>query len=190
MKTHAELEEGYKQVQTQLIAKYCVGCHGNLQAKDIAVDHYSNLDFLVKNEWVLPQNLERSKMYGAITRLEGYTPMPPIDKPQFYGTAEGERLNKILSDWIAKLPSDIDQSYKRAVIVDRRNIRAAPGTDAVICGQFQPKDIVYIDPRPASLVQAGSYSWNKVYLVPSHSRLFKDKCVQPTDGVYYIARDK
>jgi glucose/arabinose dehydrogenase len=190
VKTNAELEEGYKQVQTQLIANYCTGCHGNLQAQDIAVDHYSNLDFMVKNEWVVPKDLEHSKMFAGITRAEGAVPMPPIDKPQFYGTPEGERLSKILSDWIGKLPGDVEQSYKRTVIADRRNIRAAPGTDAVICGQFQPKDIVYIDPRPTAIVQAGGYAWNKVYLVPSHSRLFKDKCVQPEDGVFYIARDK
>ncbi len=190
IKTHSELEAGYKQVQTQIIAKHCTGCHGNLQSADLALDQYSNLDFLFKNQWIVGKNLEKSKMYGAIARLEGYTPMPPLDKTQFFGTPEGERLNKILAAWIEKLPEDPDKSYQRNVVSDRRNIRAGPSAKGVVCGQLQPKDIIYIDPRPESLVLAENYQWNKVYLVPGHSRLFAGKCAVPVDGVYFVSRDK
>ncbi|WP_413289615.1 PQQ-dependent sugar dehydrogenase [Bdellovibrio sp. HCB337] len=188
IRSNPGLDQGYRQVQTELIQKYCLGCHGNLQTTDIATDRFSNLDFLVKNEWIVPKNLEKSKAYGAIARLEGYTPMPPLDKPQFYGTPEGERLNKIVSQWLQSLPTDIEQSYARFTMSVKRNVRAQPGTSAKSCGQLMVGDIVYIDPRPATIVTNEGYKWNRVYLVPSHSRLFKDTCVAPEDGVYYIAR--
>lgn len=188
IKSNPALEQGYKQVQTELIQKYCLGCHGNVQADDVAKDRFSNLDFLVKNEWILPKNLERSKMYGAIARTEGYTPMPPVDKEQFYGTAEGERLNKIVSQWIQSLPTNVESTYSRVTISDKRNIRAQPGTAAKACGQFMAGDIAYMDPRSTSVVAANGYNWHRVYLVPSHSRLFKETCPAPEDGVYFIAR--
>jgi glucose/arabinose dehydrogenase len=188
IKANPVLDQGYKQVQTELIQKYCLGCHGNLEADDIAKDRFSNLDFLVKNEWILPNNLERSKMYGAIARVEGYTPMPPVDKPQFYGTPEGERLNKIVSQWIQSIPTDIESTYARFTMADKRNVRAAPGTTAKVCGQLMAGDIVYIDPRPSMIVNASNIKWSRVYLVPSHSRLFKGTCPAPEDGVYYVSR--
>lgn len=188
IKSNPALDQGYKQVQTELVQKYCLGCHGNVQSDDIAKDRFSTLDFLVKNEWILPKNLERSKMYGAITRTEGYTPMPPVDKPQLFGTPEGERLNKIVSQWIQSLPTDIEKSYSRFTMTDKRNIRAQPSTAAKTCGQLVAGDVVSIDPRPGMVVEANGYKWSRVYLVPSHSRLFKDTCVTPEDGVYYIAR--
>lgn len=182
------LDQGYRQIQSELIQKYCVGCHGNLQAADIANDRFSNLDFLVKNEWVVPKNLEKSKVYGAIARLEGYTPMPPLDKPQFFGTAEGERLKKIISGWLQSLPTDIEQSYARFTMAAKRNIRFQPSTAAKTCGQLLAGDLVSVDPRVNSVVINGGYKWSRVYLVPSHSRLFKEACPAPEDGVYYIAQ--
>jgi hypothetical protein len=182
------LNQGYRQVQTELIQKYCLGCHGNVQAQDIAQDRFSNLDFLVKNEWIVPKDLEHSKMYRAISRGEGYTPMPPADKPQFFGTAEGERLNKIVSQWVQLLPTDIEQSYSRFTLLDKRNVRAQPTTAGKACGQLMTGDIVYVDPRVSSVVEKDGYKWSKIYLVPSHSRLFKEACAAPEDGVYYIAR--
>jgi len=188
IKSNPVLDQGYKQIQTELIQKYCLGCHGNVESDDIAKDRFSNLDFLVKNEWIRPKNLERSKMYGAIARAEGYTPMPPMDKPQFYGTDEGARLNRIVSQWIQALPADVESTYKRVTISDKRNIRIQPGTSAKVCGQFIAGDIAYVDPRPTSEVTANNYKWSRIYLVPSHSRLFKGGCPTPEDGVYYIAR--
>ncbi|MBO9666271.1 MAG: PQQ-dependent sugar dehydrogenase [Bdellovibrio sp.] len=188
IKDSPDLDKAYRQVQSEVIQKNCMGCHGNLQAQDIATDRFSNLDFLVKNEWIVPKDLERSKLYGSIARLEGYTPMPPADKQQFYGTAEGERLNKIVSVWVNSLPTDVDKSYGRFTVTDKRNIRIQPTTSAKACGQFNPGDIVYIDPRANKVVNSDGYNWYRVYLVPSHSRLFQGVCPAPEDGVYYIAR--
>jgi glucose/arabinose dehydrogenase len=188
IKSNPSLERGYQQIQTQLITKNCVGCHGNVEIEDVAKDRFSNLDFLVKNEWFMPKNLERTKVYGAISHAEGYTPMPPIDKAQFYGTQEGERLNKIVANWVNSLPEDVDQSYARIKLKDKRNIRAQPAATAESCGQFVGGDVAYIDPRPKTVVTTGTIQWNKVYLIPGHSRLFKGKCAQPEDGVYYIAK--
>ncbi|MBS1969204.1 MAG: PQQ-dependent sugar dehydrogenase [Bdellovibrionales bacterium] len=188
IKANPALDQGYKQVQAELVQKYCLGCHGNLEADDIAKDRFSNLDFLVKNEWIQPKNLEHSKMYGAIARVEGYTPMPPVDKPQFYGTSEGERLNKIVSQWIQSMPTDVESTYARFTMADKRNVRAAAGTSAKVCGQLMAGDIVYIDPRPSTIVTANNIKWSRVYLVPSHSRLFKDACPAPEDGVYFVSR--
>jgi len=182
------LEQGYQQVQKELIQKYCMGCHGNLEADDIAKDRFSNLDFLVKNEWVVPQDLEHSKMYGAIARSEGYTPMPPADKPQFYGTPEGQRLNKIVSDWLNAIPTEVEKTYSAFTMSDKRNVRAKPGTDGKVCGQVQAGDVVFIDPRPATVITANNIKWSRIYLVPSHSRLIKQACAAPEDGVYYIAK--
>lgn len=188
IKSKPELDYGYRLVQTELIQKNCLGCHGNIESQDIAQDRFSNLDFLVKNEWISPRNLEKSKLFGSIARSEGYTPMPPADKEQFYGTPEGERLNKIVSEWVNALPMDIEKSYARFTVQDKRNIRIQPSTSAKACGQFSAGDIVYIDPRPSMEVTSDGYKWSRVYLIPSHSRLYKQTCVAPEDGVYYIAR--
>jgi len=182
------LEEGYRQVNSELIQKYCVGCHGNLQSIDIAEDRFSTLDFLVKNEWIHPKNLASSKLYGAITRSEGLTPMPPLDKPQFYGTPEGERLNKIVTQWINALPADVEQSYARFTISEKRNVRQQPSISAKACGQLLVGDVVSMDPRPSSIVTSDGYKWSRVYLVPGHSRIFKGVCPNAEDGVYYIAK--
>lgn len=188
IKENLILDEGYRKVQSELIQNHCLGCHGNLQAQDIATDRFSNLDFLVKNEWIVPKDLEKSKAYGAIARVEGYTPMPPADKPQIYGTPEGERVNKIVAAWIESIPESVDESYTRVKITEKRNIRLQPSTTSKACGQLQDGDVVYVDPRPARIVSAEGYKWSRIYLVPSHSRLFKNACAQPEDGVYYLAR--
>ncbi len=187
IKENSELLQGYQAIQSQLIQNYCLGCHGNLQTDDVAKDRFSNLDFLVKNGWIAPRDLERSKVYGAIARLEGYTPMPPLDKPQFFGTPEGEKLNKLVSQWIGALPKDIDSSYAKFTAKDKRNIRLQPSTAAKACGQLNPGDIVFVDPRANKVITQDGYKWSRVYLVPEHSRLFKDACPAPEDGVYYIA---
>lgn len=188
IRADVNLDQGYRRIQSELIQKYCTGCHGNLQVTDIASDRFSNLDFLIKHEWIVPRNLERSKLYGAIARVEGYTPMPPLDKPQFFGTPEGEKLNQLVSQWLKTLPTDVDQTYTRVTISEKRNIRLQPGTKEKTCGQLVVGDVVSIDPRPSTVVSKDGYKWNKVYLVPGHSRLFKDACPGVEEGVYYIAR--
>jgi glucose/arabinose dehydrogenase len=181
-------EQGYRQVQSELVQKYCVGCHGNVQVNDIAEDRFSTLDFLVKNEWFEPKNISSSKLYGAISRAEGLTPMPPLDKPQFYGTPEGDRLNKIVAQWINTLPTDVEKSFARFTISEKRNIRQQPSKSATACGQLLVGDVVSIDPRASSIVASDGYKWSRVYLVPGHSRIYKGICPTPEDGVYYIAQ--
>jgi len=188
IRSNPNLDAGYRLVQSELIQKNCLGCHGNMQATDIAQDRMSNLDFLFKNDWVSPGSLEKSKIYGAIAHLEGYTPMPPADKPQFYGTPEGKRLNEILAKWILTLPTnEIETTFTSWKMKDKRNIRQKPGTDSTVCGQFQAGDFVYGDLRPQNLVTTGNIKWNKVFVLPSHSRLTKNACPLPEDGVFWIA---
>jgi hypothetical protein len=114
--------------------------------------------------------------------------MPPADKAQIYGTPEGDRVNKIVASWIESIPESVDESYSRVKITEKRNIRMQPSTTATACGQLQEGDIVFVDPRPARIVEADGHKWNRVYLVPAHSRLFKGVCAPPEDGVYYLAR--
>ncbi len=188
VKSNAELDAGYKQVQSEIIQKNCLGCHGNMQAADIAKDRFSTLDFLVKNDWIAPGSLEKSKIYGAIAHLEGYTPMPPIDKPQFYGTAEGQRLNEILAKWLKALPTtDVETTYSRWNLQAARNIRQKPGTDATVCGQIPAGDSVYGDQRSQTVVTTGTIKWYKIYILPSNSHLAKGACAYPEDGVFWIA---
>lgn len=158
-------------------------------ATDIANDRFSNLDFMMKNDWLSPRNPEKSKIYAAIAHVEGYTPMPPADKPQFFGTEEGRRLNEILARWIQALPqADIETTYTKWNLKDKRNIRQKPGTDGAVCGQFQAGDIVYGDNREKNMITSGGIKWMLVFLQPSHSRLTKGACPAPEDGVYWIAQ--
>ncbi|XGC80039.1 L-sorbosone dehydrogenase [Bdellovibrio bacteriovorus] len=188
VRSQPALEQGYKEVVSEVIQKNCMGCHGNVQSQDIAQDRFSTLDFLVKNEWVVPKNLEHSKLYGSIARLEGYTPMPPADKPQFFGTAEGERLNKIVEKWLNLLPANIDSIHSRFTLKEKRNVRQVPGTEGKVCGQLLAGDIISIDARANATVAKDGYTWYRVYMVPSHSRLYKNECRWPEDGVFYIAK--
>ncbi|MNL36481.1 hypothetical protein D3C87_1585640 [compost metagenome] len=113
--------------------------------------------------------------------------MPPADKEQFFGTPEGEHINKILSDWIQSIPDDVEKSYGRVKMTDKRNVRQQAGMAAKVCGQVQSGDVVYVDPRPEKVITKDGYQWKRIYLVPAHSRLFKETCAAPEDGVYYIA---
>jgi len=188
IRSNPSLDAGYKLVQSEVIQKNCLGCHGNMKTGDIAQDRFSNLDFLLKNDWIAPGSLEKSKIYGAIAHLDGYTPMPPADKPQFYGTPEGKRLNDILAKWLLALPTtDIESTFSRWSMKDKRNIRQKPGTDAAICGQFQPGDTVYGDQRTESLVTTASIKWSKVFVLSLNTRLTKGACATPEDGVFWVA---
>ncbi len=188
IKSNPAIDEGYKLVQSELIQKHCLNCHGNMKANDIAGDRFSTADFFFKNDWVTPGDPQRSKLYGAIARIGTYTPMPPIDKPQFYGTPEGKRLNDIVFKWIQGLPTDeIESTFTSWKMQTQRNVRQKPGTDATVCGQVQTGDIVYGDVRPVSLAVTGTIKWTPIYMVPGHSRLKPGACTYPEDGVFWIA---
>ena len=114
--------------------------------------------------------------------------MPPADKKQFFGTPEGDELNNILRMWIKNVPTNIENRYTQATASENRNIRNSPSTTGKVCGKVLKGDLIYIDPRPETIVTSNGYKWNKIYMVPSHSRLIKNSCPQPEDGVYYISR--
>ncbi|MBX3032836.1 MAG: PQQ-dependent sugar dehydrogenase [Bdellovibrionaceae bacterium] len=180
--------DAYQKIQQKLIQPYCTGCHGDLKNAGLADDRFSNLDFLVNNDWLEAGVPERSRFYGAIARLEGYTPMPPRDKKQFHRTREGDEILRVVQAWIRGLPADLDQRQKKSVISALRNLRARPGDEGgEVCGRLLAQDPVFVDPRPSSLMSAGGFDWAKVYLPPGHSRLFPGKCPLPEDGVYYVA---
>jgi hypothetical protein len=186
--TNPQLDAGYRAVQTELIEKNCLGCHGNMRADDIRDDRFSNLDFMFKNNWIESGNPSKSKIYGAITHLETAPPMPPMDKRQFFGTPEGEHLNNIVKQWIGALPQNIEATYTHWNIKDARNIRLAPSKDGKVCGQFLSGDLIFGDMRPTSILQTGNIKWYPVFVIPSHSRLSKEApCAYPEDGVFYIA---
>ena len=46
---------------------------------------------------------KKSKLYGSISRGEALTPMPPADKPQFFGTPKGDEIIAEVRTWIEKL---------------------------------------------------------------------------------------
>ncbi len=177
----------YAKVQSGLISKYCIGCHGDMKADDINKnDKYANLDFLMKNQFVKAHDIPGSKMNSAIIHNGEYPAMPPGEK-QFFGTKEGEDITRNLQDWIASLPTDIEARYKKFTIPVTTSLRAQPKS-AKKCGAYQAKDVVYVDPRPETTLPDGSFTWYRTYLLPNDSRLFMgpDACPYPTDGVFYI----
>lgn len=187
VKSNSVIERGYANVQSQLIEKHCMGCHGNMVADDIAKDRFARLDFIVKNEWIVGGDKDRSKLYGAIAHLPAYTPMPPLDKVQFHGTPAGDQLIKQVGDWITALTPEIEKSYTRIVMSSSRNIRTQTNSTGTACGQLQSGDVVYVDQRSEHRPKFEGWVWTKVYLVPGHTRLFPGKCAYPEDGVYWVA---
>jgi glucose/arabinose dehydrogenase len=183
--SNESIRQGYEGVRDNLIQKNCLGCHGNMIADDIGKDAYSQLDFIGKNGWFNPGRSAESKIYGAISHGESYTPMPPQDKPQFYGTAAGTELIKSVGKWIDSLPTDSDSRVARTITTSARNIRNTP--NGTVCGQFQANDAVYVDPRPAMLQTASGFVWARVYMLPKHIRLAPGKCAQPIDGSFWVA---
>ncbi len=181
---------GFRKAEAKLIEKYCASCHGGFMEKDIAADSYSRLDFLIKNEWITPGNLEESKLYGAISGSREYPPMPPGGEPQFAGTPENEEILKLVREWISGLPTNVDSTYTKIVLGSARKIRnKAAASGAVECGQIQAGDAVYVDPRPETRVSNAGWLWSKIYLLPKDSRLYRGRCAA-TDGVFYIALKK
>lgn len=183
----------YQAVQGKLIQRYCVGCHGDVKVNDIRLDRFSNLDFLVKNEWFEGKNSSRSKIVGAITQNGEQPPMPPGGAAQFHGTAEGLDIVKAVNQWIDGLPAkeDIEKRVKQVSLNGERRLRDKPSAESgKVCGQFSNGDIIYIDPRPESQVKASGWIWAKTYVVPDHSRLFYQACSYPEDGVFWMAINK
>lgn len=188
IKGNARLDASFKEIQVNLLQKYCTGCHGNFQEEEIRLDRFSQLDFLTKNDWLVPGKPEQSRIFQATSQSGEIPAMPPADKEQFFGTPTGDALLNSLAEWIRALPTDVDARYSRVVLPDSRRIRARPSSeDPQVCGQFQAGDTVYVDARNGAEVKSSGWIWNKVYLVPSHTRLFINKCAYPEDGVFYVA---
>ncbi len=187
VKSNPTVERLYTNVQTNLVNKNCLGCHGDMYADDIAKDRFSRLDHFVKFGWLNPGDKSDSKLYGSVAHLERFTPMPPMDKVQFYGKPEGTALINTVGEFISSLTPEIEKTYTRIVMGSARNIRTVSNSTGVACGQLQEKDVVYVDPRSEHRPKNEGFIWTKVYLVPGHSRLLPGKCAYPEDGVYWIA---
>jgi hypothetical protein len=189
LKSNPSALQGYEDVKGKLVKKYCAGCHAGFQEKDIALDRFAELDYLVKNEWVSPMKPDESKLYQAIAQSGDFPPMPPGGSPQFLGTPEGDSLLTAVSGWIKSLP-DLSGAYKRATMAGGRKIRSQPTVDGKACGEYGQGDVVYIDPRESTWVEASGWVWAKTYLVPGDSRLFHGQCEYPEDGVFFVALRK
>ena len=187
VKSSAVLQAKYLEVQQKMISKYCSSCHGSLALDEIAKDRFSNLDFIVKNQWIVPQKPEASRMYDAISHGGSAPAMPPGGSPQFFGTSVQNEILKPVFDFIAALPADIEKSYSRQQIKDSRRIRSAPSATALACGSVTAGQSVYIDPRPEKVIRQEGWAWSKAYFVPGHTSLTKDACPYPEDGVFYVA---
>ncbi|MGZ3711482.1 MAG: PQQ-dependent sugar dehydrogenase [Bdellovibrionota bacterium] len=189
---NAEAASGYENLRNKLTLKYCTGCHGNFQEKDIASDRFSNLDFFVKNEWFKPGKASASKIYSAISQkgeLE-FPPMPPSGQPQFLGTPEGDEILKLTADWINALPTNIGNSIKRIKLISMRRVRSSPSAKGKVCGQFDAGGITYLDSDEKTEIVAEGFRWARTYVLPGDSRLFKQACPYPVDGVFYTALRK
>lgn len=180
----------YQALQTGLIEKHCLGCHGNMKTEDIAADRFARMDFMIKNDWLMPKNKNASKIYGAVAHLPAMTPMPPADKAQFFGTAEGNAIIRNAGEFVDSLPVEIEKTFTRIELGDGRKIRNAPNTTGTACGQFLAGDVVFVDPRAETRPRNEGWMWTKVYLVPGHSRLFQGRCQWPEDGVFWVALTK
>lgn len=183
----------YQGVQSKLLQPYCASCHGGAKIDDIREDRFSSLDFLVKSEWFQGQNSGRSKMVSAINHDGTQPPMPPGGSPQFFGTAEGMNIQKIVNQWIDGLPTneEVEKRVKQVKLSGERRLRDKPSAETgKVCGQFSNGDIIYVDPRPETQVKASGWVWSKTYVVPDHSRLFYNVCAYPEDGVFWMAINK
>lgn len=188
--SNTSLQKGYQAVETKLVNTYCASCHGGFKSDDIKQDAFSRLDFLIKNGFIEPGQPSASKIYQAISRSGEIPAMPPTGVPQFYGTEDGARILKTVSEWIQALPTDMDQRVKRIASPGDRTIRSAPKMSADACGALTSEDSIWIDPRPSAQTRSDGWVWSKAYLLPSDSRLNPAKCKYPDDGVFYFALKK
>jgi glucose/arabinose dehydrogenase len=180
----------YLSIKNSLLTEnYCMGCHDNFHIKEVeeSPGKYTFMDYLVRNEWLVPQKPDDSNLYAAISQNGKVPAMPPNGKDNLKGTPEGDKIIANVAQWIKALPTNIETRVKRVTINGNLNIRNKPTTSGEACGQFKADDIAYIDPRPESKIQAGGIRWSKVYVVPNSTRLYEDKCAYPEDGVFYSA---
>lgn len=185
-------KEGYERLRDGVLRKYCASCHGGFKEKNaIADDHYSELDFLMKNDhFVIPGDAPSSKIWQALAHTGEVPAMPPADVAFPEGSA-GEALVAPVKPWIESLPSDlISTGVKKTAMKESRKIRSGPGSTFQECGAFSPGDVVYLDPRPQSQVKREGWLWSPVFIIPGDSRLFKGACPFPADGVHWIATTK
>lgn len=186
MLAKANVRAGYEEVRNKLVKGYCVGCHGDMRANDIANDDFAELDFFMKNGWVQARSLAGSKLYQAIAQTGELPPMPPGGAKQFYGTPEGEEILRVVSSWINSLPTDLETRYKRTNLKEAREFRIEAKTSSKVCGKLEKGAVVYIDPRPNAELKGDGWVWNRVYVVPGDSRLFSGACQYPVDGAFYL----
>ncbi|RZA09421.1 MAG: L-sorbosone dehydrogenase, partial [Proteobacteria bacterium] len=129
-----DVRAAYQEVKKKLVTPYCAGCHGNMRADDIAADDYAELDFFIKNGWVQARSLDGSKLYQAIAQTGELPPMPPGGSKQFFGTAEGEEILRVVSSWIKIMPNDFDTRFKRSTLKDARKFRVQAANASPVCG--------------------------------------------------------
>jgi glucose/arabinose dehydrogenase len=174
-------------LQTRLVTKYCASCHDGGIDKSVTNDSMSGLDFLVKSQWFLPQNPLRSKGLQAIQHAGTTPPMPLSGSPQFFGTAEGDEITKLVETWISEIPKDVDSRYAHTILQAARKIRATPSLTGTLCGNIPAGATAYIDPRTSTFVRADGWIWARIYLPPDHAALSSNACAWPKDGVFYVA---
>lgn len=185
---NAFVRDGLATVKSQIIDKYCASCHAGFIEKDIAEDHYMLMDMLVKNEWFTPGMSAKSKIVQAIEQTGEFPPMPPADKPQLLGHAEGEAALATLKKWIDGLPKDVDKTFAKIELGSTRRIRNMAGTAGKACGAFEAGDSLYVNPQDR--VTKDGWVWSEVYILPKDGRLFFEACPYPSDGVYWVALTK
>ncbi len=185
-----DLMNDYGAVRSKFIGRYCTGCHGNLQAHEVMDDEFMELDFLLQNDWLVTGNKEKSKIFGAISHAENYTPMPPIDKEQPLQSSEGIELIRRVGQWIDQMPTNLLERARKQTMDTNRNIRQSPSTGATICGKFLEDDHFYVDSSAQDEIRQNGWLWQRVFILPRHRRLFDGQCEYPKDGVFYVATKK
>lgn len=171
-----------------LVQKHCAQCHGGFKETDIAGDRFMLLDFLIKNEWIVPGKSGHSKIVQAIAQTGEFPGMPPTGNPQIIGDPESEQAFAALKTWIDGLPQDVNSTFQKIVIASGRRIRSANGNAGKECGRFEPGDTVYVN--PSGRVKKDGWLWSEVYVVPQDSRLFFKACSYPEEGVFWMALTK
>ncbi len=177
----------YQTMRDGVLKKYCASCHGGFQEKEIASDGYSELDYLVKNEFFVPRNSLASKLYQSLAHTGEVPAMPPADIA-FPDGPEGAALVQSAKTWIDTLPGGIEKAIKKTAMTASRRIRSIPSAKGKECGLVGPGDVIYVDPQAS--YKAEGWSWTRVYMLPSDSRLYKTACPYPIDGTFYIAVTK
>jgi hypothetical protein len=185
LETHSPAKVAYLDLRKNVLQKYCAGCHGGFTEKEIGADFYSELDYLVKNDFFAGGNSMASKLYQALAHTGEVPAMPPADVAFPSGEA-GNALVSSVKKWIDSLPPGTENSVKKTSMRDDRRIRSQPSAAGKECGRLAKGEFVYTDPRPEGRLKKDGWIWAKVYLLPGDSRLYKGACAYPLDGVFYL----